>query len=459
MRKLLQSTFVLLFVFAVSNVAIAQLHDHLLISEIVVTPTAGEYVEIYNPTGSVVDLTDYYITDATYSAGGVYYYKIVTGVDAGGGGFGDWHARFPAGATINPGEFQTISMAGSQDFFATYGLYPTYELYEDSVAADLIPDMLEEFPGSINGQGGLTNSGEVVILYTWDGISDLVQDVDYAVWGDKVEAVDKSGVSIDGPDPDSTPSTYLNDTPIALQDSLPAGHPSGDSFTRYEFTEPGETFSGGNGLTGHDETSEPLSTTWIIDVVSPNGGTVPVELTSFSASVNGKAVTLVWTTATELNNSGFEVQRATENSNWEKVAFVPGSGTTTEMKTYSYTDKNLTEGTYSYRLKQIDFNGMFEYSNIVNVDITTPIEYSLEQNYPNPFNPSTTIKFSVPEATRVTLTVFNTLGEEIAVLVNQFMEAGTHQVNFNAVNLNSGMYFYRLEAGDFVQVKKMTLLK
>ncbi len=249
----------------------------LLLSEIAVTPTDGEFIEIHNPTSSVIDLSDVYLTDATYAGGGVYYYNIVTGSNAGGGGYGDFHARFPDGASIAPGEYQTIALAGSDAFFATYGSNPTYELYEDGASADAIPDMREALPGSINGQGGLTNSGEVVILYQWDGQSDLVQDLDYAVWGDKAEAVDKSGISVDGPDADTTPSTYANDTPISGQDVITAtGHATGMSWHRIDMDEGAESKSGGNGATGHDETSEDLSNTWAEKTPTPGSG-VPVQ--------------------------------------------------------------------------------------------------------------------------------------------------------------------------------------
>jgi hypothetical protein len=116
-------------------------------------------------------------------------------------------------------------------------------------------------------------------------------------------------------------------------------------------------------------------------------------------------------------------------------------------------------GKYSYRLKQIDLDGSSEFSKIVNVEVTNLTEYNLSQNYPNPFNPSTTINFTLPEASNVTLKIFNTLGEEVSVLVNRIMEAGTHNFNFEASQLHSGIYFYRLEAGTFNQVRKMTLLK
>lgn len=257
---------------------VAQAADHLLISEIVVTPTAGEFIEIFNPTGAPVDLSEYYITDATYAGGGTYYYNIVTGANAGGGGYQDFHARFPAGATIGINEYQTIALNGSTNFQATYGVLPTYELYEDDGAPDGVPDMREALAGSVNDQGGLSNGGEVVVLYKWNGTYDIVHDVDYIVWGDKHEAVDKTGVALDGPDPGSAVTPYLDDTAIADQDVLwgpddyaPSG---GDSQTRVDALEGAETLTGGNGATGNDETSENTSTTWAERVATPNDGSL-----------------------------------------------------------------------------------------------------------------------------------------------------------------------------------------
>ena len=246
----------------------------ILLSEIVVTPTGGEFIEIYNPTSAAVDLSDVYLTDATFAGGGTYYYNIVTGANAGGGGFGDFHARFPDLATIAAGEFQTIALAGSGGFLAEHGIAPTYELYEDDGSVDAIADMREALAGSISGQGGLSNAGEVVILYTWDGESDLVQDIDYAVWGDKAEAVDKNGVGIDGPDADSDMSFYPAETTIALQDVVATGsHASGESFQRVDFSEGAEAQSGGSGVLGDDEMSEDLSVTW--DQAASTPGAAP----------------------------------------------------------------------------------------------------------------------------------------------------------------------------------------
>ena len=185
----------------------------------------------------------------------------------------------------------------------------------------------------------------------------------------------------------------------------------------------------------------------------------PVELTSFTAVSQNQQVTLNWSTATEINNHGFEVQRRTTNSEFVTVGFVKGAGTITVQQDYSYTDKNIIDGTYSYRLKQIDYNGMYEYSDIIEVDVRSLDNYSLEQNYPNPFNPSTKIAYVLKEKTNVKLLVMNALGEEVAILINQTQEQGYHQLDFNASNLPSGIYFYSLQTDNFSETKKMLLMK
>jgi hypothetical protein len=187
--------------------------------------------------------------------------------------------------------------------------------------------------------------------------------------------------------------------------------------------------------------------------------TVPVEFTSFSAIADGDNAILSWTTATELNNLGFEIQRLQTSSDFVTVGFVSGHGTTTEPKNYKFTDANLSSGSYIYRLKQVDFDGTFAYSDEVNVEVTGPIQFELAQNYPNPFNPSTSIKFSIPQSSEVTLKVYNALGQEVSTLINQFMESGLHTINFDASSLNSGIYFYKLDAGQYSDVRKMTLIK
>lgn len=199
---------------------------------------------------------------------------------------------------------------------------------------------------------------------------------------------------------------------------------------------------------------------YVDDIIGPE---VPVELTSFTGKVNDGVVELSWITATETNNQGFEVQRS-QGSEFETIAFVNGNGTSTETHAYSYTDRNVNTGSYNYRLKQVDFDGTYEYSEVVNVVVPVPAVFALEQNYPNPFNPSTMIEFKLKVDSKVSLKVFDVLGQEVANLVNANLAAGSHRVDFNASSLNTGVYLYRLEATgidgtNFVDVKKMILTK
>ncbi|MBT8387538.1 MAG: T9SS type A sorting domain-containing protein, partial [Ignavibacteria bacterium] len=199
---------------------------------------------------------------------------------------------------------------------------------------------------------------------------------------------------------------------------------------------------------------------WVLDNFSVYGRyLVPVELTSFTASANNGNVNLNWVTATETNNQGFEVERKAVDGEFDKVGYVAGFGTTTETKSYSFVDTDVEAGSYTYRLKQVDLIGTYEYSPEIEVDVTTPIEYALEQNYPNPFNPSTAIKYSIPQDGIVTLAVFNLLGEKVATLVNGVQQAGRYEVNFDASKFASGIYVYTINAGSFNSVKKMILMK
>ena len=190
------------------------------------------------------------------------------------------------------------------------------------------------------------------------------------------------------------------------------------------------------------------------------GDIVPVELASFNASVNRNDVTLSWMTATELNNSGFNVERKTGEENWTELGFIQGHGTTTETQVYSFIDKDLAVGKFNYRVKQVDFDGSYKYYNLnQEVEITTLTDYALLQNYPNPFNPTTKIKYSVPFDGFVNIAVFNILGEKVANIINSVHKAGNYELTFDATNLASGMYIYRMEAGDFISIKKMMILK
>ncbi len=191
---------------------------------------------------------------------------------------------------------------------------------------------------------------------------------------------------------------------------------------------------------------------------------IPVELISLSANIINNNVQLSWQTATETNNRGFEIERSSDSKTFSKIGFVPGRGTTTEKSAYSYADKNAAEGRLYYRLKQVDFDGTYEYSGAVEVNYTVPVEFSLSQNYPNPFNPSTKIKFSLASDSKVSIKVFNLLGQQVAELLNGEYAAGRHEVTFNAASLSSGIYFYVINAAgkngsNFSSTKKMTLMK
>ena len=187
-------------------------------------------------------------------------------------------------------------------------------------------------------------------------------------------------------------------------------------------------------------------------------GTIPVELTSFTAKATGNSITLNWETATETNNLGFEIQRKSE-SEFFTIGFVKGSGTTTEPQQYSYTNKNLDNGVYEYRLKQLDFDGRAQYSDVVKVEVFSVTTLELKQNYPNPFNPSTNIKFNIPSSGYVNLSVFNLVGEKVKEIVNEILSEGEYNLKFDASNLPSGIYIAKLSSDNFNQSIKMTLLK
>ncbi len=193
-----------------------------------------------------------------------------------------------------------------------------------------------------------------------------------------------------------------------------------------------------------------------------SGGVIPVELTSFRAELEEREVRLSWQTATETNNSGFFVQRKVGN-NWENLDFVQGYGTTSETHSYDFID-NLSDLNYRgevyYRLKQVDYDGASDYSSTVEVTYDPkPNDFVLDQNYPNPFNPVTSIKYSLPEGAKVKLTIYDLLGNQVQTLVDEYKAAGTYSVKFNGAELTSGIYIYRLQAGEFVSTKRMALIK
>ncbi len=224
------------------------------------------------------------------------------------------------------------------------------------------------------------------------------------------------------------------------------------------------------------------STAWTnLDAYDPLA--VPVELTSFSALIKDNSIELHWETATEVNNYGFEIERqlsenGTQNAEWENIGFVLGHGYSNSPKSYEFIDHDPPAGNLQYRLKQIDTDGTFEYFGItadVNISITglqenlsaarLPSEFNLEQNYPNPFNPETKVRYSLPSESRINIAVYNTLGQQIHLLTNKVQSAGTHELNFDASGLTSGIYIYKMiaEATDgsntFSKINKMMIVK
>ena len=189
---------------------------------------------------------------------------------------------------------------------------------------------------------------------------------------------------------------------------------------------------------------------------------VPVELTSFSSKIlQSGGIKLKWRTETEVNNFGFEVeriQRAENNDLWKKIGFVEGNGNSNSPKEYFFIDKDIIGGKYSYRLRQIDNDGTYEYSDEIEVVIIPTIFY-IAQNYPNPFNPKTVLRYQIPKSSKVTIKIYDMLGIEVGTLVNELKDAGAYEVVFDASNYSSGIYIYRLQAGSFVETKKMVLLK
>jgi hypothetical protein len=193
-----------------------------------------------------------------------------------------------------------------------------------------------------------------------------------------------------------------------------------------------------------------------------NIAVIPVELISFKGEPVDGVIQLYWSTSTETNNRIFEIERKEDekNTEWIKIGFVNGIGTTTERNDYYFADANITTGIYYYRLKQIDFDGSFEYSNIIEVQVgEKPDKFQLHQNYPNPFNPQTTIKVSLPEVSAIKISIYNMLGEEIKIVSKGTFIPGEHSFDFDGSNFTSGIYFYELETSKVILRKKMIIQK
>jgi len=224
---------------------------------------------------------------------------------------------------------------------------------------------------------------------------------------------------------------------------------NGSDWTLFDQSVPAQNLITGTNLTY-------LGTT----ITGGEQGVMPVSLASFVSIVSKKNVLLNWVTSSEVNNSGFDVERKSGNGNWQKIGFVKGSGTKNSPTNYSYEDRNLSTGKYNYRLKQIDYNGNYEYFELEGIaEIGVPDKFDISQNYPNPFNPVTKINFEIPKSTLVEIKLYDMSGREVKTLVNEIKNAGYYTIDFNGSGLSSGVYLYVFRADGFSRTMKMSLVK
>ncbi len=249
---------------------LAQAQQKLLLSEVTAAPTQAEFVEIHNPGGAAVDLTNVYLADFHS------YYNVVLTTPVTNGQNGDFVVRFPAGATIPAGGFQTVAVGGAVCFnnacgtvgaFTGFGANPTYEIFLDNTTSDAaVPDMLVPFTGAVGSSRGIRNNGEMLVLFYWDQSSDLVVDLDYVIFGTDDAAgnapVDKTGVMVDGVDANDMATTYQADAADVDANHATIFDGDVDVICRFDFAEAGQTMAGGNGLAGRNETSENSATNW-----------------------------------------------------------------------------------------------------------------------------------------------------------------------------------------------------
>ncbi len=309
-----------------------------------------------------------------------------------------------------------------------------------------------------NMQSGTGSASIVAIDFTFNNLglsipNSLVENVDYIVQGDFFNYPTKNILKV-GPNKVSVNILAFTPTPVSLSTT-----PKAIILLNFTIIDGGQSSM----LTW---TKTEITPSFIAPVYTignwPNlfNDPLPVELSSFTSKFLNDKIQLNWGTKTEVNNYGFNVERRINEGDWKSIGFVEGHGNSNSPKNYSFTDNDLFAGgsKFVYRLKQIDNDGQFEYSDVVEVEIM-PTEFELSQNYPNPFNPSTTIRFSLPTETRLKINIYNMLGEMVQSLAEGSYEAGYHKVTFNASSLPSGAYIYRIESSEFVQVRKMILIK
>jgi hypothetical protein len=246
---------------------------------------------------------------------------------------------------------------------------------------------------------------------------------------------------------------------VLYKNSDPANSTNINLIKKITFTSTDITFI----LTDNTSVPKSISTINKITFGGTDGGNVlPVELQSFIAFLNGNIVLLEWRTMTEVNNNGFEIQKTSGSrlaGPWEKIGFVKGHVLSNSPKDYSYTDSANGTATIFYRIKQIDNDGKFQYSSIVEVEVGTPKQYALKQNFPNPFNPKTIIVYQLPIDGMVTLKVFDMLGREVSSLVNENKKAGSYEITFDGSRFASGVYICKMSSAKYSKSIKMLIMK
>ena len=305
------------------------------------------------------------------------------------------------------------------------------------------------FYGPIDENGNVTKRGYIMSQY-----SKYIRPGFKKVWATQNP---QSGVSLTA----FTNGTKLvvvavNESSASIAQTINLPNASFTKFTPYVTSQTKNSNQENDITISSNKTTATLDKSSVTTFVSDDV-TLPVEIISFNANVVENQINLTWSTASESNNAGFEIERSIDLKNFVKIGYVEGNGTTSERQNYSFID-NLSAAKIYYRFKQIDFDGTFSYSKIVEVS-TVHQTFSLLQNYPNPFNPVTQIKYSVPENTYISLKVFNMLGQEVATLFEGLQKTGNYTASFNGSGLASGLYIYQLKANDFVATKKLLLLK
>jgi hypothetical protein len=307
-------------------------------------------------------------------------------------------------------------------------------------------------------EAGGTNGAELPT------VENVAGTISFSATAGKVALVNDQNYITGISDPNVIDFVGYGSTSNASEGNNPAPAPSTTASICREDNNGNQTY----GLNGNGNDSDNNGNDfWVNNSFSP----LPVELISFTSRILDKKIELNWQTATEVNNYGFEIQRSTisipqsassrnkTTDKWLPIGFVHGNGNSNSPKKYSFTDEPLGNKEFIYRLKQIDFDGSFSFSDELDVVFNSLSSFVLEQNFPNPFNPSTKISYTLPEKVHVKLKVYDILTRQIAELVNSFQETGNYQVTFEGSNLPSGVYFYKFEAGNFVEVKKLLLVK